>query len=303
MTTNIYGFPLWLIIVVGVLVISFIIYLIIRALREGREISFWPPRIGPKVITEPTESTTASKSRTDKSEPRRIPSTEPSTAQVRVTEEGASGSVQGPGFGSAWSVSDSIDGGGITVEPGEILRIEVPDGRGGKKFYTERNRGYHYEAPKSKHSEHHAEAHSASPSFEALSGYEKNQADGFSREIAKPHLNPDERLIKAFIGKIDYTRDTHAFISSLDEMKIQVIWACVALTNLNLLILGLDDWRRVVIRKRFPFIEVKNAYYSISKDVDRFHIELFTGDTINLYVPLPFRKQAKDVVAVFNRGR
>ncbi len=55
MTTSIYGLPLWLIITLGVLGISFIVYLIIRALREGREISFWPPRIGPKLISEQPE--------------------------------------------------------------------------------------------------------------------------------------------------------------------------------------------------------------------------------------------------------
>lgn len=49
MFNNVYGLPLWVVIIAGVLVGTFIIYLIIRAMREGREISFWPPRIGPIV--------------------------------------------------------------------------------------------------------------------------------------------------------------------------------------------------------------------------------------------------------------
>lgn len=49
MNTPIYGIPLGLLLGFGIPLILFIVYLILRAMREGREISFWPPRIGPKL--------------------------------------------------------------------------------------------------------------------------------------------------------------------------------------------------------------------------------------------------------------
>lgn len=51
--------PPWFIAVGIVLIAGFLVYLITRSLREGREISFWPPRIGPKVRDEtPNKSET-----------------------------------------------------------------------------------------------------------------------------------------------------------------------------------------------------------------------------------------------------
>lgn len=55
MNTIVYGLPLWLVLVAGVFVIAFVIFLIIWALREGREVVFWPPRIGPRLINEPPQ--------------------------------------------------------------------------------------------------------------------------------------------------------------------------------------------------------------------------------------------------------
>jgi hypothetical protein len=55
MNTIIFGLPLWLILVLGVPLISFVVYLIIRAMREGREISFWQIRIGPRVTNPASE--------------------------------------------------------------------------------------------------------------------------------------------------------------------------------------------------------------------------------------------------------
>lgn len=49
--------PRWLLVSLSFLLSAFIVYLTMRALREGREISFWPPRLGPKVdsgVTKPS---------------------------------------------------------------------------------------------------------------------------------------------------------------------------------------------------------------------------------------------------------
>ena len=56
MNTSIYGFPLWLVVTLGIVLISFVIYLIVMAMREGREVSFWPPRIGQKPKDETKQS-------------------------------------------------------------------------------------------------------------------------------------------------------------------------------------------------------------------------------------------------------
>ena len=51
MSTIIYGLPIWLVAILGILVVPLVIYLIVNSFREGREISFWPPRIGSRPNT------------------------------------------------------------------------------------------------------------------------------------------------------------------------------------------------------------------------------------------------------------
>ena len=48
--------PPWLIVGVVVLAVGLIAFLVVRSLQEGREISFWPPRIGPKVNDETSKA-------------------------------------------------------------------------------------------------------------------------------------------------------------------------------------------------------------------------------------------------------
>lgn len=67
MSTVIYGVPLWLIVVVAIIALPFVGYLVLRALREGREISFWPPRIGARVLDEKTKEKLPSESLQDAS--------------------------------------------------------------------------------------------------------------------------------------------------------------------------------------------------------------------------------------------
>ncbi|MBD3159836.1 MAG: hypothetical protein GF309_13720 [Candidatus Lokiarchaeota archaeon] len=55
MNATVYGIPLWLITIVVTLIAPVLIYLIMRSFREGREISFWPPRIGPRPLDKETE--------------------------------------------------------------------------------------------------------------------------------------------------------------------------------------------------------------------------------------------------------
>ena len=52
MSTTIYGLPIWLVAILGILVVPLVIYLIVNSFREGREISFWPPRIGSRPLSD-----------------------------------------------------------------------------------------------------------------------------------------------------------------------------------------------------------------------------------------------------------
>jgi len=61
MNTNIFGLPTWFVIIGIIILLSFIVYLVIKAMKEGREISFWPPKIGQKPIYDETSKKASEK--------------------------------------------------------------------------------------------------------------------------------------------------------------------------------------------------------------------------------------------------
>ena len=50
--SRLFSLPAWLQIGAGLSLLAIVVYLVVRAMREGREISFWPPRIGAKPPTQ-----------------------------------------------------------------------------------------------------------------------------------------------------------------------------------------------------------------------------------------------------------
>ena len=44
-----YGIPLYVLIPVAVVLLAAVLFLVLKAFNEGREVTFWPPRIGPRT--------------------------------------------------------------------------------------------------------------------------------------------------------------------------------------------------------------------------------------------------------------
>ena len=55
MSSTFFGLPTWFVLILGTILIFLIVVLVIKAMKEGREISFWPPKIGQKPSVETTE--------------------------------------------------------------------------------------------------------------------------------------------------------------------------------------------------------------------------------------------------------
>ena len=44
-----YGIPIYVLMPVAIALVGIILFVVVRAFNEGREVSFWPPRIGPRT--------------------------------------------------------------------------------------------------------------------------------------------------------------------------------------------------------------------------------------------------------------
>ena len=85
MDTLLSQLPPWFIVVAIIILAGFAAYLVVHSLREGREITFWPPRIGPRVLREEGNKGEADKgSESGEKTPRVVSPSEP-IGMIRVT--------------------------------------------------------------------------------------------------------------------------------------------------------------------------------------------------------------------------
>jgi len=50
-----YGIPIYVVIPIAIALVISLLYIVIKAFNEGREVSFWPPKIGPRTKSDNSE--------------------------------------------------------------------------------------------------------------------------------------------------------------------------------------------------------------------------------------------------------